>query len=81
MGKESLRITEASLLEATGGVLLSDEARQLLVMGVSVSTIRLHGNVPEYVLFLPHYSQFPRTFSVVTPSIDVSGSSRLSTVP
>ena len=38
VGKESLRLTEASLLEATGRVLLSDEARQLLVMGVSIST-------------------------------------------
>ena len=53
VGKESLRLTEASLLEATGGVLLSDEARQLLVMGVSVSTTRLHGNVPEYLFFFP----------------------------
>ena len=50
VGKESLRLTEVSLLEATGGVLLSDEARQLLVMGVSVSATRLCGNVPENVL-------------------------------
>ena len=53
VGKESLRLTEASLLEATGGVLLSDEARQLLLMGVSISTTHFLGNVPEYPFFFP----------------------------
>ena len=36
LGKESLQMTQASLLEATGGLLLSDDARQVLVVGVSL---------------------------------------------
>ena len=59
LGKESLQMTQASLLEATGGILLSDDARQVLVIGVSLFS----GNVPEYVLFLFLIYAFPSTFS------------------
>ena len=34
LGKETLKLTQASLLEATGGILLSDDARQALILGV-----------------------------------------------
>ena len=34
LGKEILKLTKASLLEATGGILLSDDARQALILGV-----------------------------------------------
>ena len=61
LGKESLQMTQASLLEATGGLLLTDDARQLLVMGVSLSrtfpsTARIHHflAVLEYVFYLTY---------------------------
>ena len=50
VGKETLRLTQASLLEATGGALLSDEAHQLLVMGVSPFVTPSTGNVLGYLL-------------------------------
>ena len=34
LGKETLKLTQASLLEVTGGILLSDNARQALILGV-----------------------------------------------
>ena len=50
VGKETLRLTEASLLEAMGGIQLSDDARQTLILGVSI---------PEYV---PGYTIFGNGF-------------------
>ena len=37
VGKETLRLTQVSLLEATGGFLLSSDTRQTLVLGVRIS--------------------------------------------
>ena len=34
LGKETLKLTQASFLEATGSILLSDDARQALILGV-----------------------------------------------
>ena len=34
LGKETLKLTQASLLEVTGSILLSDNARQALILGV-----------------------------------------------
>ena len=34
LGKETLKLTQASLLEATGSILLSDDARQALILRV-----------------------------------------------
>ena len=52
LGKETLKLTQASLLEATGGILLSDNARQALILGVcSRVHIRFSFSisVPRYV--------------------------------
>ena len=34
LGKETLKLTQASLLEVTGSILLSDNAREALILGV-----------------------------------------------
>ena len=34
LGKETLKLTQAFLLEATGCILLSDDTRQALILGV-----------------------------------------------
>ena len=62
-GKETLRMTEASLLEATGGIQLSDESRQTLVLSVSILKY-----VPEYMPIFLLWSSYLRTFSIIPPS-------------
>ena len=52
VGKETFCLTQASLLESTSGVLLSDDAHQLLVMGVIISSISFPENVLEYLFFI-----------------------------
>ena len=52
LGKETLKLTQASLLEATGGILLSDDARQALILWVH-SRVRIQFSFSI---------QFPGTF-------------------
>ena len=48
VGKDTLVATQAALLEGTGGILLSNDAHQTLVLSVSISV----GYVPRYVFFI-----------------------------
>ena len=57
-GKETLRLTQASLLEATGGLLLSDDACQTLIVGVRTS-LQVRSRVPPGFHFL---CLFPGTY-------------------
>ena len=54
LGKETLKLTQASSLEVTGSILLSDDARQALILGVC-SWVRV---------WFPFSIQFPGMFSL-----------------
>ena len=59
LGKETFKLTQASLLEATGGILLSDNARQALILGVrSQVYIRFSFSIQFPGMFLMTKSYF-----------------------
>ena len=48
VNKDTLVATKAALLEGTGGIILSDDTHQTLVLSVSISV----GYIPGYVFFI-----------------------------